>query len=141
MPSGPLSDGSIAMEDLHVAMRMLGFKPKHISSIFGLLVAILLLGNIQFTEGDACDVSTYVANLLILEQIARLLGVPSEDLAQTLTNKTNYVRKETYAVLLDAEKSSIRQDHFVHDLYAILFAFVAETANHCIAPSAQDLFC
>jgi chitin synthase len=40
LPSGPFSDDSIAMADLRVAMRTLGFKPKHISSIFILLVAI-----------------------------------------------------------------------------------------------------
>ena len=41
-------------------MKILGFKPKHLSSIFGLLVAILLLGNPQFGEADARDVSAYV---------------------------------------------------------------------------------
>jgi chitin synthase len=38
--SGPFSDDSIAMADLRVAMRTLGFKPKHMTSIFSLLVAI-----------------------------------------------------------------------------------------------------
>ncbi|THH18601.1 hypothetical protein EW146_g2427 [Bondarzewia mesenterica] len=138
LPSGPFSDDAIAMDDLRVAMRTLGFKPKHISSIFGLIVAILLLGNLQFGEGDARDVSAYVATPLVLDQIARLLGVSSEDLGQTLTNKTSYVRKELYTVLMDAEQSAIQRDHFVRDLYAILFAFVVETANHRVAPGAQD---
>ena len=43
LPSGPFSDDGIAMDDLRAAMKSLGFKPKHLSSIFSLLVAILLL--------------------------------------------------------------------------------------------------
>ncbi|KAA1466721.1 hypothetical protein DENSPDRAFT_831600 [Dentipellis sp. KUC8613] len=138
LPSGPFSDDSIAMDDLRAAMRTLGFKAKHISAIFSLLVAILLLGNVQFIEGDARDVSAYIANPLVLDQAARLLGVPSEELSQTLTNKTSYVRKELYTVLMDAEQSARQRDHFIRDLYAILFSFVVETANHKVAPGAQD---
>lgn len=138
LPSGPFSDDSIAMEDLRAAMRMLGFKPKHMASIFGLLVAILLLGNLQFGEADARDVSAYITNTHVLDHAARLLGVSSEDLSQTLTNKTSYVRKELYTSLLNAEQSAAQRDHLVRDLYAILFAFVVETANHKIAPNVKD---
>jgi chitin synthase len=138
LPSGPFSDDSIAMNELRAAMRTLGFKPKHMSSIFSLLVAILHLGNLQFAEGDAHDVSAYVANPQVLDQAARLLGVDPENLSQILTNKTSYVRKELYTVLLNAQQSSAQRDHFVRDLYAILFAFVVETANHRIAAPAKD---
>jgi chitin synthase len=126
------------MDELRAAFKTLGFKPKHLSSIFSLLVAILLLGNLQFGEADARDVSAYIVNTPVLDQIARLLGVPSDDLAQTLTNRTSYVKKELYTVLLNAENSSVQRDHFVRDLYAILFAFVVETANYKLAPSAKD---
>lgn len=137
LPAGPFSDDSIAMEELRGAMRTLGFKPKHVASIFNLVVAILLLGNIQFGEGDARDVSAYVANLPVLEQVARLLGVSTEELAETLTNKTSYVRKELYTVMMNASQSAAQRDALARDLYAILFAFVVETANHRLAPSSQ----
>ncbi|EGN94962.1 glycosyltransferase family 2 protein [Serpula lacrymans var. lacrymans S7.3] len=139
LPSGPFSDDAISMEELRAAMKTLGFKSKHMTSIFTLLVVILLLGNLQFTEADARDVSAYVANTQVLDQIARLLGVSSEDLTQTLTNKTNYVRKELYTVLLNAEQSAAQRDSFVRDLYAILFAFVVETANHKIVSANKDV--
>jgi chitin synthase len=126
------------MEDLRAAMRTLGFKSKHMTAIFGLLVAILLLGNLQFGEADARDVSAYIINNQVLDHAARLLGVSSEDLSQTLTNKTSYVRKELYTSLLSAEQSAAQRDHLVRDLYAILFAYVVETANHKIAPNLKD---
>ncbi|TFK33275.1 glycosyltransferase family 2 protein [Crucibulum laeve] len=137
LPSGPFSDDSIAMGELRAALRTLAFKPKHVTSIYSLLVAILLLGNLQFANGDAHDVSAYVSNTPVLDQIARLLGVAPDDLAQILTNKTSYVRKEFFTVLLNAEQSSAQRDQCVRDLYAILFAFIVETGNHRV--SARDV--
>ena len=75
LPSGPFSDDSIAMEELRASMRSLGFKPKHIASIFSLLVAILLLGNLQFGEADHSDVSAYISNTQVLDHVARLLSI------------------------------------------------------------------
>lgn len=138
LPAGPFSDDATAMEELRASFKTLGFKPKNVSSIFSLLVAILLLGNVQFGEGDARDVSAYVSNMPILEQIARLLSVSSEELAETLTNKTSYVRKELYQVMLNVEQSSAQRDQLIRDLYAILFSYVVEMANHKLAPNSQD---
>jgi len=137
LPAGPFSDDTIAYGDLRAALRVLGFKPKNISSMFSLLVAVLVLGNIEFLEADAKDVSAFIANVPILEHAARLLGVPVEDLTQALTNKTSYVRKELYTVLLSAEQSSEQRNRFVRDLYAILFAYVVESINHRLAPSTE----
>lgn len=97
------------MSDLRAAMCF-----KHMTSIFSLLVAILQLGNLQFTDGDASDVPAYVSNAPVLDQVARLLGVAPEELSQVLTNKTNYVRKELYTVILNAQQSlAQREDHLV----------------------------
>ncbi|KDR84455.1 hypothetical protein GALMADRAFT_237329 [Galerina marginata CBS 339.88] len=138
LPSGPFSDDSIAMTELRAAMRTLGFKVKHMTSIYSLIVAILLLGNLEFADGDAHDVSAYVSNTHVLDHAARLLGVSSDDLSQILTNKTSYVRKELFTVLLNAEQSAKQRDQCVKDLYAILFAFIVETCNHRLAPSSSS---
>ncbi|KAI0638620.1 chitin synthase [Trametes polyzona] len=138
LPAGPFSDDGIGMDELRAAMKVLGFKSKHVSSIFGLLVAILLLGNLQFGEADARDVSAYVSNRPVLEQVSRMLGVPAEELSEVLTNKTSYVRKELYTVMMNAQQSAAQRDQLAKDLYAILFAYVTETANHKVAPSSQD---
>ena len=96
------------MADLREAMWTLGFKPKHMSSIYSCLLAILLLDNLQFANGDAHDVSAHVSNPHVLDQIARLLGVSAEELGQVFTNKTHYVWKELFTVLLSAEISGQR---------------------------------
>ncbi|TDL30141.1 chitin synthase [Rickenella mellea] len=137
LPGGPFSDDAAAMAELRAVMKTLGFKSKHVASIFSLLVAILLLGNLQFVPGVSKEDTAHVQNTLVLGQVARFLGVAPEDLEQALTNKTNYVRKELYNVLLTPEQSAVQRDQLVRDLYAILFAFVVETANHKLAPSSQ----
>ncbi|EGO00358.1 glycosyltransferase family 2 protein [Serpula lacrymans var. lacrymans S7.3] len=138
LPAGPFSDDGMAMEDLRAAMRSLGFKPKHTSSIFTVLTAILFLTNIQFGEADAQDVSAYVLNVPVLQHIARLLGVDTDELGESLTCKTTYVRKELYTVLLNVQQSEAQRDQLVRDLYAILFAFVVETANHKLASNVKE---
>lgn len=138
LPGGPFSDDATAMTELRAAMRTLGFKAKHVPSIFNTLVVILLLGNLEFVEGVSREDTAHVSNTLVLDHIARLLGVSSEDLEQALTIKTSYVRKELYTVLLNPEQSAHQRDQLIRDLYAILFAFVVETSNHKLAPSSSD---
>lgn len=141
LPAGPFSDDGIAMDELREAFKTLGFKSKHVSSIFSVISAILLLGNIQFGEADASDVSAYVVNQPVLQQVAQLLGVSEDELAEDLTCKTNYVRKELVTVLLDAKQCATQRDQLVQSLYAILFSFIVETANYKLAPLAQTPSC
>lgn len=141
LPAGPFSDDGIAMDDLRDALKALGFKSKHVSSIFSILAAILVLGNIEFGEADAQDVSAYVLNIPVLQQAAKLLGVSAEELAESLTCKMTYVRKELLTVLLNPKQSAAQRDQLVQDLYAILFAFVVETANYKLAPLSQTPSC
>jgi len=121
------------MAELRVAMRTLSFKPKHMTSIFSLLIAI--------AEGDAHDVSAHVSNPHVLNQAARLLGVchiSTDELDQIFTNKANHVRKGLFTVLLNAEHSGKQRDQCVRDLYAILVAYVVETINYHLAPAKED---
>ncbi|EIW83186.1 glycosyltransferase family 2 protein [Coniophora puteana RWD-64-598 SS2] len=136
LPAGPFNDDGISCDDLRAAMKVLGFKSKHVSSIWSVLTAILVLSNIEFAEADSQDTSAYVLNLPILQHAARLLGVAPEDLSDSLTYKTTYVRKELYTVLLNAQQSTIQRDQLIRNLYAILFAFIVESANHKLAPTS-----
>ncbi|KAG8786852.1 hypothetical protein FRC12_016164 [Ceratobasidium sp. 428] len=143
LPAGPFSDDALAMLDLRDALKTLAFKPKHISAIWSLLTAILTLGNIQFvdhggTTKEAKADPAYVANPEVLDQAAMLLGVSSEDLMIALTNKTNYVRRDIFMSVLTAADCAKQLEQLTMDLYAILFAYVVETANHRIAPREAD---
>ncbi|KAL9934758.1 hypothetical protein V8E36_006533 [Tilletia maclaganii] len=144
LPGGPTSDDSIAMDELRASMKILGFKQKHIASIFSLLSAILLLGNIEFADpgarADLDSEAAHVSNRAALEDAAELLGVDIDTLEQALTTRTRFVRKELVCTYLKADAAAGQRDNLVRDLYATLFAFVVETANHKIAPVTDDAF-
>ncbi|GAA5979187.1 hypothetical protein JCM10908_002832 [Rhodotorula pacifica] len=138
-PGVPLSDDSIAFEDLRNALRTLGFKPRHVSAIYRVLSAILLLGNLDFAEHpeDAYEYqseSAWVTNHEVLEQVANLLGVAAPDLERSLTNRVRWVRKEMMATILRADGADHQRDSLMNALYSIVFAFVVETANHKLFP-------
>ncbi|KZV86256.1 P-loop containing nucleoside triphosphate hydrolase protein [Exidia glandulosa HHB12029] len=58
--------------------------------------------------------------------------------AQALTTRTSYVKREVYNVFFDTERSRAQRDRLAMDLYAILFAFVTELANHKTEPAAEQ---
>ncbi|BGP13252.1 hypothetical protein JCM10213_004978 [Rhodosporidiobolus nylandii] len=143
-PGVPNADDSIAFDELRAAFKVLGFKPRHVASIFRLLSAILTLGNIEFAEhpADQYDFQSdpcWVSNRDVLDKAAGLLGIASEDLERALTNRVRWVRKEMTATILRAEGADEQRDGLMAALYGILFAFVVETANHKLCPSDDAL--
>ncbi|KAJ6617006.1 chitin synthase [Mycena sp. CBHHK59/15] len=134
LPSGPFSDDTAAMSDLRAALRTLSFK--HTPAVLSLLAAILTSTNITFIPADNNSEAANVAPsaMQALQSTARLLGVPAEDLETALTNRTSYVRKELYTVLLDERQSELQRTALSRDLYAILVSFVIESANRRLEP-------
>ncbi|GJJ06868.1 hypothetical protein Clacol_001064 [Clathrus columnatus] len=135
LPAGPFSDDTIQMGELREALRILGFKQKNYVSIFQFLVAILVIGNLQFSDTDSRrgEEPAIISNPMTLDHVSHFLGVQPEDLQHALTNRSNYVRKELYSVVLKSTQAAVQRDAFVRDLYAMLFAYVVETCNHRIS--------
>ncbi|GAA5850842.1 hypothetical protein JCM8547_009103 [Rhodosporidiobolus lusitaniae] len=138
-PTAPNADDSIAFDELRAAFKVLGFKPRHVSSIFRLLSAILTVGDLEFAEHppDQYDFQSdpcWVTNRDVLDRTAALLGVAAEDLERALTNRVRWVRKEMTATILRAEGADEQRDSLMASLYSILFAFIVETANHKLFP-------
>ena len=142
LPSSPSynHNDSENFDKVRNAFKTLSFKPRHISSIYRLLSAILLLGNITFADGgdrDFASDSAYVVNRDVLLHIAELLGIDSEDLEKGLCNQVRWIRKEICQVILRSEQAEKQRDGLMESLYAILFAFVMETANHKLFPGDE----
>ncbi|BGP37180.1 hypothetical protein JCM10450v2_001087 [Rhodotorula kratochvilovae] len=138
------ADDSIAFDEVRAAFKVLGFKPRHVVSIFRLLAAILTLGNIEFAEHpeDPYDFQSdpaWVTNREVLDRAAALLGVASDDLERALTNRVRWVRKEMTASILRAEGADQQRDSLMAALYSILFAFIVETANHKLFPGDEAI--
>ncbi|GAA5984815.1 hypothetical protein JCM5350_004246 [Sporobolomyces pararoseus] len=143
-PGTPHSDDSIALDELRAAFKTLGFKPRHVASIFRVLSAILVLGNLEFAEhpADPYDFQSepaWIENRDVLDHASSLLGVSSEELERILTNRVRWVRKEMTATILRAEGADAQRDSLMTALYSILFAFVVETANHKLFPGDEAI--
>jgi chitin synthase len=147
LADGPHSNDQIAFEDLKASLRVIGLKHKQIPSVFSVLSAILLLGNIIFDSpartGDrdvksSSNESAWVApaSRLHLSTSAQLLGVAVEELEYCLVNRTRYIRKEFCSVFLDAVGAAKQRDSLVSALYSILFAYLVESANAKLSPAA-----
>jgi len=145
LPAGPFSDDSTQLGELRAAFAALGFKPKHVRSIFSVLTAILILSNLTFTDTRAAgslgmtsyEEHTTVVERDLLDIVSRHLGVASEELEMVLVNRTKWVSHDLASVFLDAPMAETQRDSLMRDLYAILFAFVVEMANKRLAPDAD----
>ncbi|KAJ7230442.1 chitin synthase [Mycena pura] len=137
LPSGPFSDDASGMSDLRAAFRTLSFK--HTPAVLSLLAAVLSSTNITFIPADNNSEAAAVAPTAIqaLQLTARLLGVPAEDLETALTNRTSYVRKELYTVLLNHQQCEPQRTALSRDLYAILVSFLLESANRRLEPPSS----
>ena len=96
----------------------------------------LLIGILQLWNFDASNVSAYVSNAPVFNQVARLLSVTTKELSQVLSSRqVTYARSST---LSSSQQSSAQRDLLVRDLSAILFQFIAETSNYRLEPSSKD---
>ena len=143
LPGGLFSDDAAQLGELRAAFASLGFKAKHVKSLFTLLTTILLLSNLTFVDHrgtgslgmTSVDESARVEDRLLLSNIAGHLGVQPDELEAVLVNRTKWVRNDLCSMLLDANGAAAQRDGLMKDLYAILFTFVVEMANRKLAPS------
>ena len=143
LPGGPFSDDSAQLSEVRAALASLGFKAKHVRAIFTLLIAILLLSNLTFTDDrqagslgmSSIDEKARAEDPQLLAVIAAHLGVSPEELEKVLVNRTKWVRRDLCSMFLDAKGAAEQRDSLMRDLYAILFTFVVEMANKRLAPA------
>lgn len=142
LPAGPFSDDSTQLGELRASFAALGFKAKHVRSIFGVLTAILVLSNLTFMDDRATgslgmtsyEEHTAVVERHLLEDVSQHLGVAPNELEAVLVNRTKWVSHDLASVFLDANAAAAQRNSLMRDLYAILFSFVVEMANRRLSP-------
>ncbi|ORX35119.1 glycosyltransferase family 2 protein [Kockovaella imperatae] len=141
LPGGLFSDDAAQLGELRAAFASLGFKSKHVQSIFSLLTTILLLSNLTFVDDrqgslgmTSIDESARAEDQVLLATVARHLGVHPDELEKVLVNRTRWIRHDLCSMILDVDGALAQRDALIKDLYAILFTFVVEMANRKLAP-------
>jgi len=114
------------------AMEWVGMTPDDQSCIFGILGAILHLGNVDFSSksADRCTVN----NTQALGQAADLLGVSRDALQEALTHKTVKSGIESVITGLNKSMAEFARDSLAKSLYGKVFEWIVKRANktiHC----------
>uniref|UniRef100_A0A1B0FBE5 Myosin motor domain-containing protein n=1 Tax=Glossina morsitans morsitans TaxID=37546 RepID=A0A1B0FBE5_GLOMM len=91
------------------------------------LAAVLLLGNVQFVDGQNLEVD--VKGESELNAVASLLGVPPAALCRGLTTRTHNARGQLIKSVCDANMSNMTRDCLAKALYCRTVATIVRRAN------------
>ncbi|KAL6104021.1 uncharacterized protein ACO6RY_13840 [Pungitius sinensis] len=116
---------------LHQAMEMVGFLASTKNHIFSILSAILLLGNVMYTQSEDADVLD-VGPAEVLSTLSSLLKVKKEVLVKTLTKRR--VVRAGAAVLshYTLQEATAVRDSMAKSLYSALFDWIILHINHAM---------
>lgn len=91
------------------------------------LAAVLLLGNVQFVDGQGLEVD--IKGESELNSISCLLGVPAAALFRGLTTRTHNARNQIIKSVCDANMSNMTRDSLAKALYCRTVATIVRRAN------------
>ncbi|XP_066156566.1 unconventional myosin-Ia [Euwallacea fornicatus] len=91
------------------------------------LAAVLLLGNVQFSDGKGIEVD--VRGETELNSVAALLGVSGASLFRGLTSRTHNARGQLVKSVCDANMSNMTRDCLAKALYCRTVATIVRRAN------------
>lgn len=124
-------------EALHCSMEEIGFQQGDIKEVFRMLAAILLLGEVEFSnDGDGVSVSENST----LEAISSILGIPCDGLKHCLTKRTIKVVNEAISTENTLQEALATRDALAKLLYASLFDWIVSQLNMELAPKDPRRF-
>ena len=127
----PKWDDQGRFEDLKASMKSIGMGKKTQTKIWQLLSAILHLSLIHFEDAENhSDLQCTIKNPEILEIVASLLEIDSQDLEGTITTSTALSGRDVYTKFLNAQGARNQRDQMAKTLYGLLFSWIVEAVNH-----------
>uniref|UniRef100_A0A8C9CB59 Unconventional myosin-XVI n=1 Tax=Phocoena sinus TaxID=42100 RepID=A0A8C9CB59_PHOSS len=110
------------------ALNVIGFSNLEVENVCVILAATLHLGDIRFTALTEAD-SAFVSDLQLLEQVAGMLQVSTDELASALTTDIQYFKGEMLTRRHTIEMAEFYRDLLAKSLYGRLFSFLVNTVN------------
>ncbi|KHJ95256.1 myosin head [Oesophagostomum dentatum] len=119
---------------LRRAMSSVGFCTSTQSTIFGLISAVLLLGNIRYISRHAyhSDENAYIENEEVVDLVAQLLNIRTEALMQALTMKRHVMKAETVVTRFSVSEAINTRDAMAKCLYNALFHWIVLRINQAL---------
>lgn len=126
------------------ALRKLEIPRAETAEVMQVLAAILHIGQLEFTVGQATltaseesggfsheggETITVVKNRDTLEYVAAFLGLGINELEESLRYKTKTIHRERVTVMLDPKGARDNADELAKTLYTLLVAWIIEAIN------------
>uniref|UniRef100_A0AAQ4Q340 Myosin IXb n=1 Tax=Gasterosteus aculeatus aculeatus TaxID=481459 RepID=A0AAQ4Q340_GASAC len=116
---------------LHQAMEMVGFLASTKNHIFSILSAVLLLGNVTYTQSEDAEVLD-VGPAEVLSTLSNLLKVKTEVLVKTLVKRRVVTAGAAVLSQYTLQEATAVRDSMARSLYGALFDWIILHINHAM---------
>ncbi|KAI6222187.1 hypothetical protein M3Y95_00958000 [Aphelenchoides besseyi] len=141
MPEGDAPSEKYEFERLKTSMQLVGFCPITQQQIFGIISAVLLLGNVEFVKrpGQHIDENAAISNNELIDIIANLLGINTQQLSQALTMRKTKLKHDTVISRFHLAEAVNTRDAMAKCLYNSLFHWIVNRINFALIRREKNM--